>query len=229
MRIVGLFILFVIVGCQQDAGQRSVDIASHMDEVSYSIGVDVGKSFNQQNLGLSPELVAQGIEDAMKDSPTRMEEKEMEACLKQFNEDMMAKQNTDQKGIGEENTLEGEKFLAENKTKEGVITTASGLQYKVIESGKGRTPKLSDTVETHYRGTLINGKEFDSSYKRGETISFPVSGVIKGWTEALQLMQEGDKWQLYIPSDLAYGPRGAGGDIGPNATLIFDIELVSVK
>jgi len=123
----------------------------------------------------------------------------------------------------------GEAFLKENATKEGVKTLPSGLQYKEIKAGTGKTPKATDTVSVHYRGTLINGKEFDSSYKRGEPAEFPVNRVIPGWTEALQLMKEGSKWMLYIPSKLAYGERGAGGDIGPNETLIFEVELLKVK
>jgi FKBP-type peptidyl-prolyl cis-trans isomerase len=125
--------------------------------------------------------------------------------------------------------MEGEAFLAENGKREGVVTLPSGLQYKVLKSGTGKTPKLSDKVETHYRGTLIDGTEFDSSYKRGQTATFPVNGVIPGWTEALQKMKEGDKWQLAVPSKLAYGERGAGREIGPNATLLFEVELIAVK
>jgi len=131
--------------------------------------------------------------------------------------------------LSEKNKADGEKFLAENAKNEGVKSLPSGLQYKEITPGKGKSPKATDTVTTHYKGTLIDGTEFDSSYKRGEPATFPVSGVISGWTEALQLMKEGAKWQLFIPSDLAYGERGAGRDIGPNATLIFEVELISVK
>jgi FKBP-type peptidyl-prolyl cis-trans isomerase FklB len=135
----------------------------------------------------------------------------------------MVKQHADK------NQKEGEVFLAENKKKKGVVTLPSGLQYRVITAGTGKIPKVTDTVTTHYRGTLIDGTEFDSSYKRGEPASFPVNGVVKGWTEALQLMKVGSKWQLFIPSNLAYGPQGAGQVIGPNATLIFEIELLSIK
>ena len=131
--------------------------------------------------------------------------------------------------VAEANKKEGEEFLASNKTKEGVVTTASGLQYKVITAGTGPSPKASDKVSVHYRGTLIDGTEFDSSYRRGEPVSFPVKGVIAGWTEALQLMKEGAKWELYIPSELAYGPGGTGGPIGPNATLIFEVELLQAS
>jgi len=228
MKKVLLFaLLAALVGCQQNAGKQPVEIKTQTDKVSYSIGVDIGQSFLQQDFGLNSELIAQGLADAMNEKELKISEEERAATLQQFQEDRMAKQTTGKKEAGELNIKEGAAFLAENKTKEGVITTASGLQYKIITPGTGRTPKATDTVETHYRGTLINGKEFDSSYKRGEPISFPVNGVIGGWTEALLLMKEGAKWQLFIPSDLAYGPRGA--DIGPNAMLIFDIELISVK
>jgi len=141
----------------------------------------------------------------------------------------MTKQEEETKKLGEKNRKEGEAFLAANKKKEGVKTLASGLQYKVIKPGTGKKPKSTDTVTTHYRGTLIDGTEFDSSYNRGQPATFPVHGVIPGWTEALQLMEEGAKWQLFIPSKLGYGERGAGQAIGPNATLIFEVELVSVQ
>jgi FKBP-type peptidyl-prolyl cis-trans isomerase FklB len=141
----------------------------------------------------------------------------------------MAKQAETMQKLSEKNKADGEKFLAENAKKEGVKTLPSGLQYREITPGKGKSPKDTDTVSTHYKGTLIDGTEFDSSYKRGEPVTFPVSGVIAGWTEALQLMKEGAKWQLFIPSNLAYGDRGAGREIGPNATLIFEVELISVK
>jgi FKBP-type peptidyl-prolyl cis-trans isomerase FklB len=142
---------------------------------------------------------------------------------------MVAKQQEMVKKLGEKNKVEGEAFLAENKKKEGVITLPSGLQYKVIKAGTGKKPKATDTVTVHYQGTLTDGKEFDSSYRRGQPVTFPVNGVIPGWTEALQLMEEGAKWQVFIPSSLAYGDRGAGRDIGPHATLIFEIELVSIQ
>jgi len=142
-----------------------------------------------------------------------------------FQKDMMAKQQE----VAKKNKKEGEVFLDENKKKEGVKTLASGLQYKVLKEGTGKKPKLNDAVTVNYRGTLIDGTEFDSSYRRGQPASFPVSGVIPGWTEALPLMGEGAKWQLFVPSNLAYGERGAGAMIGPNATLIFEIELISVQ
>ncbi len=230
MRQLGLVILiFAVIGCRTGTSEQPIELLTQQDKVSYSIGVDIGNSLRDQQLELVPQIVAKGIRDAMSDAELELTSTEMEKIIKEFNEERMNKMNPGRGDAAAKNSEEGKQFLAANKQKEGVITTESGLQYIVIRKGSGRTPKLSDTVETHYRGTLINGKEFDSSYKRGQTISFPVSGVIKGWTEALQLMREGGKWQLFIPSDLAYGARGAGGDIGPNATLIFDIELISVK
>jgi FKBP-type peptidyl-prolyl cis-trans isomerase FklB len=146
-----------------------------------------------------------------------------------FKEEMTKKQEEAMKKAAEKNKKDGAAFLAENKKKEGVVTLPSGLQYKIITQGTGNTPKATDTVTVNYRGSLVDGTEFDSSYKRGQPATFPVNGVIKGWTEALQLMKEGAKWQLFIPSDLAYGEKGAGNVIGPNATLIFDVELISAK
>ena len=147
----------------------------------------------------------------------------------EFEQNLRTKMDSKKKEAGDKNTKEGKAFLEANAKKPGVKVLPSGLQYKVITEGSGTSPKATDVVKTHYRGTLINGKEFDSSYARKEPAEFPVNGVIKGWTEALQLMKPGAKWQLFIPSDLAYGPQGAGADIGPNATLIFEVELLSVK
>jgi FKBP-type peptidyl-prolyl cis-trans isomerase FklB len=158
-----------------------------------------------------------------------MSDKDMETTMTAFQKEMMAKMDAKQKIDGEKNKKDGEAFLTANKKKDGVITLTSGLQYKIIKKGDGAKPTASQTVRCNYRGTFIDGKEFDSSYKRGEPAEFPVGQVIKGWVEALQLMPVGSKWQLFIPSDLAYGPNGQGQMIGPNATLIFDIELVSVK
>jgi len=158
-----------------------------------------------------------------------MTEEEIRESLSALQKELMEKQAEKTKLMGEKNKKEGEAFLAENKKKEGVVTLPSGLQYKVIKEGTGKQPSADATVETNYRGTLIDGTEFDSSYKRGQAATFPVNGVIAGWTEALQLMKEGAKWQLFVPANLAYGERGAGNVIGPNATLIFEVELISVK
>ena len=158
-----------------------------------------------------------------------MTEAEAQAVLTQLQADMRKKQEEKTQQAGEANQKEGEAFLAANKAKPGVVTLPSGLQYKILKEGTGPKPTATDSVVCNYQGTLINGTEFDSSYKRGEPATFPVNGVIKGWTEALQLMPVGSKWQLFIPPDLAYGARGAGADIGPNATLIFEVELLSIK
>jgi FKBP-type peptidyl-prolyl cis-trans isomerase FklB len=169
--------------------------------------------------------VLAGLKDALSGKQPALSEKEMQETMEAWSKQMEDKQ----KAVGEKNVADGVKFLAENKSKSGVKTTASGLQYKVIKEGSGAQPKVTDTVTVHYRGTLINGTEFDSSYKRGQPASFPVNGVIKGWTEALQLMKAGSKYQLFIPSSLAYGERAAGADIAPNSTLIFEVELLDVK
>jgi FKBP-type peptidyl-prolyl cis-trans isomerase FklB len=199
------------------------------EKISYSIGVNIGKNMKTQGIDLDQGLLTQGIKDGLNSSKTAMSDKDMEETMTAFQQEMMGKMQAKQKVNGEKNAKEGEAFLAANKKKEGVVTLPSGLQYKILKSGDGPKPTKEQTVKCHYRGTLIDGTEFDSSYKRGEPTEFPVGQVVKGWTEALQLMPVGSKWQLFIPSDLAYGPNGAGQMIGPNATLIFDIELVSIK
>ncbi len=225
-----LSLIVVLPGCQDklSTGER-VELKTEQDKVSYCIGNDIGRNFKTQGMEIEPAAVAQGIRDAIDDAELMMTEDEMRETMQEFQTNLKERHSKTMKEASEKNKKEGEEFLAENAGKEGVVTLESGLQYKVIEPGTGRTPKLSDTVVTHYKGRLIDGKVFDSSYDRDEPVSFPVSDVIKGWTEALQLMKEGAKWELYIPGDLAYGPRGAGADIGPNATLIFEIELISIK
>src|SRR5688500_18709106 len=207
------------------------------DKVSYSIGMDIGRNIKRQNLELNVDALAAGIRDIMAGGKTALTEEESREVMNAYRTEMQAKQQTVAKEQSEKNRKEGEAFLAENLKKEGVKThqvklpngTNATLQYKVMTAGTGPKPTTNDTVITHYRGTLIDGTEFDSSYKRGEPATFPVTGVIKGWTEALLMMPVGSKWQLYIPSELAYGERGAGRNIGPNATLIFDIELVGIQ
>ena len=211
------------------AADTKMTLKDDKDKVSYSIGLNIGRSIKSEGLDINPDALAAAMKDVFAGTKPLLTDEEIQTVMQDFQKKMMAKQMAAREEGLAKNKGEGEKFLAENKKKEGIKTTASGLQYKVITEGKGKTPKATDTVKTHYRGTLINGTEFDSSYKRGEPAEFPVNGVIKGWTEALQLMKEGSKWQLFIPSELAYGERGAGKDIGPNSTLIFDIELLSVK
>jgi FKBP-type peptidyl-prolyl cis-trans isomerase FklB len=210
------------------SGQDALDLKQTKSRVSYSIGVDIGSNFKSQEIEIDLKALTAGLADAIAGKP-QLTEAEMRDTMMDFQKDMMAKMQDRQKASAEKNVKEGEKFLAENAKKEGVKVTATGLQYKVIKSGTGKTPKLTDTVKTHYHGTLIDGTVFDSSVERKEPAVFPVNGVIPGWTEALQLMKEGDKWQLVVPSKLAYGERGAGGKIGPNATLIFEVELLSIE
>jgi FKBP-type peptidyl-prolyl cis-trans isomerase FklB len=192
---------------------------------SYTAGYQIGQNLKRQNLDLDSKTFSQGVQDAIANAKPRLKPEEMQAAVQNQQKKDMEKQAA----VAKKNLDAGQAFLEANKKKEGVVTLPSGLQYKVVTEGKGKQPKSTDTVVAHYRGTLINGTEFDSSYQRNEPATFPVGGVIKGWQEALPLMKEGAKWQVYIPSDLAYGPRGAGGDIGPNEVLIFDIELLSVK
>ena len=199
------------------------------DKVSYSIGLDIGTTFKKQKMEISSDALVAGLKDGMSGAKPALSPDEVRQVMMEFSKDMREKTAAATKEAAEKNSKESQKFLAENKAKPGVKTTASGLQYKVVKEGSGTPPKETDTVVVNYRGTLIDGTEFDSSYKRGEPATFPVNRVIKGWTEALQLMKPGAKYQLFIPSDLAYGPGGTGGDIGPNATLIFEVELMSVK
>lgn len=216
-------------GAQDKKVEEKKDVKLDKDKISYAIGMNVGNSIKQQSIEVEPDTLAQAIKDVLAGKTTRLTEQEARQTLMDMSTALRAKREAEAKVIGEKNKKEGEAFLAENGKKPGVKTTASGLQYKVLTEGTGETPKASDTVTTHYRGHLIDGKEFDSSYKRGQPAEFPVTGVIKGWTEALQLMKTGAKWELYIPADLAYGERGSGRDIGPNATLIFEIELIGIK
>lgn len=210
-----------------DAGKSS--LKDQKQKVSYGIGYNLGQNLMKDQLDLDPKTLVKGIVDAMTKQKPQMTEDEIRSTLLAFQQELRKQQEAKMKKAQAENITKGKQFLAANAKKEGVKTTKSGLQYKVVKQGKGKTPGLNDSVTTHYRGTLINGKEFDSSYKRNQPATFPVKGVIGGWTEALQLMKEGDKWQLFIPSDLAYGQRGSGPDIGPNEVLIFDIELLKVN
>jgi FKBP-type peptidyl-prolyl cis-trans isomerase FklB len=176
-----------------------------------------------------PDLIARGIKDISAGGKPLLTEQQAQSVMNTFQQQLMAKRDSVNKVMGEKNKKDGGTFLAENKKKEGVVTLPSGLQYKVLKKGSGKKPKAEQTVSVQYRGMLTDGTEFDSSYKRGEPATFPVNGVIKGWTEALQLMPVGSKWQLFVPSDLAYGEKGAGQVIPPNATLIFEVELLSIK
>ena len=198
---------------------------TQIQKVSYCIGLDMGGNFKQMELDVDTDLLIKGLKAGFTDAEPMFTKEEIQEIMMQFQKEMMEKQ----KAMMEKQKEKGIKFLAENKKKEGVKTTDSGLQYIVITEGKGDSPIDDDTVSVDYVGTLIDGTEFDSSYKRGKPVSFPVNGVIKGWTEALKLMKPGSKLKLFIPSELAYGERGMGGVIGPNETLIFEVELKEVK
>jgi FKBP-type peptidyl-prolyl cis-trans isomerase FklB len=210
-------------------GQPAPLLKDQKDKASYALGLNLGTTLRKQSVEIDLNLLLQGLKDALTGGKTLMTDDEARAALMQLQNDLKAKQEGKMKQAAETNKQEGLAFLAANKSKEGVVTLPSGLQYKVVTPGTGPKPALTDSVVCNYRGTLINGTEFDSSYKRGQPATFPVGGVIKGWTEALQLMPVGSKWQLFIPADLAYAERGAGNDIGPNATLIFEVELISIK
>jgi FKBP-type peptidyl-prolyl cis-trans isomerase FklB len=205
------------------------ELKTDKEKISYSIGMDIGGNLRRGSVEVDPDLLAKGLKDSYGGGKTILTEDQARQALADFQKTLMAKQAETMKVLSEKNKADGEKFLAENAKKEGVKVLPSGLQYKEITPGTGKSPKTADTVTTHYKGTLIDGTEFDSSYKRGQPATFPVSGVIPGWTEALQLMKEGSKWQLFVPSNLAYGEKGAGQVIGPNATLIFEVELLTVK
>lgn len=189
----------------------------------------MGANLHKQSVPIDPAILARGLKDAMAGGKTLLTDDEAQAALTEVQNDLRKKQQAKMQEAGDANKKEGEAFLAANKAKEGVVALPSGLQYKILKEGTGPKPTASDSVVCNYRGTLINGTEFDSSYKRGQPATFPVGGVIKGWTEALQLMPVGSKWQLWIPSDLAYGERGPSPEIGPNAMLTFEVELLSIE
>ncbi len=206
-----------------------LDAATLKDKVSYFYGADVARSFQDNKVDINMESFLQGLKDTVDKKPTKYTTEELEVAMNQFAQAMVAKQQKDMAEAGLKNAAEGEKFLADNAKREGVKTTASGLQYEIIKAGDGAKPTASDTVTVHYHGTLINGKVFDSSVDRKEPATFPVGGVIPGWVEALQLMPLGSKWKLFIPAKLAYADRGAGPEIGPGSALIFEVELLKIE
>ena len=205
-------------------------LKTQKDKASYALGMKIGGDLHRQGVAtaVDPAIVARGLKDALAGTKPLLTEEDEKSALIQLQSQVVGAQQAKMHEAGAANRKEGEAFLAANKGKPGVVTLPSGMQYKILKEGSGPKPTANDTVSCNYRGTLINGKEFDSSYKRGQPTSFPVGGVIKGWTEALQLMPVGSKWELFIPSDLAYGDRGTGGDIGPGSTLIFEVELLSI-
>jgi FKBP-type peptidyl-prolyl cis-trans isomerase FklB len=205
-------------------------LKTQKDKASYAIGLNIGKSMHKDSVDIDPSILLRGLRDGLAGSKPLLTDEEARAAMVALQTEMRKKQEEKMLVQGETNKKEGEVFLADNKTKDGIVTLPSGLQYKILKEGTGPKPAATDTVVCNYKGTLLDNTEFDSSYKRGQPATFPVSGVIKGWTEALQLMPVGSKWQLFIPSELAYGARGGpGGGIGPNATLLFEVELVSIQ
>jgi len=209
--------------------EKKIELKDDKAKESYSVGYQFGQNLKKMHADLDAQVLSKGIEDAISGKESLLSEEEMGSSLSNLRQKSVTAMQEALKEQAEKNLVEGEKFLAENKTKEGVKTTESGLQYKVLEEGEGPSPKVGDTVTVNYRGTLVDGTEFDSSYARGEPAIFPLTGVIPGWTEALQLMKKGSKWVVYIPPDLAYGERGAGNRIPPNSTLIFEVELISFQ
>jgi len=200
------------------------------ENLSYALGMNIGNNFKAQGIDVDPAVFLEGLKDYMNLSGKKplMTDDQARATIAEAQKELQAKQAEMMKVLGDKNLKAGAEFLAANKNKPGVIALPSGLQYKILKAGTGAKPNLSDFVVCNYRGTTIDGKEFDSSYKHGKPATLRVAGVIKGWTEALQLMPVGSRWQLFIPANLAYGDRPAGADIGPNSTLIFEIELISI-
>jgi FKBP-type peptidyl-prolyl cis-trans isomerase FklB len=229
MKQMCIVLLCLVAITIQLSAQKKLTLKTEKDKVSYIIGTDIAKNLKKQGIDVDSEILFKGFKDAFADQKLALSDSEIQQVMMAFQQEMMSKQSKKAGELAEKNQKEGDAFLAANKKKDSVVTLPSGLQYKVIAEGTGKMPGLNDTVTTHYRGTLIDGTEFDNSYKRGEPATFPVKGVIPGWTEALQHMKVGAKWQLFIPANLAYGERGAGETIGPNATLIFEVELLLIK
>ena len=203
---------------------KAANFKDQKDKFSYAIGLNIGMNFKKQNIDVNTDMITAGVKDGLSGKP-QMTMDQIREVMMNFEKDMQAKQAE----MGKKNEADAQKFLADNKNKEGVKTTASGLQYKVLKEGNGAQPKSTDNVTVNYRGTLMDGTEFDSSYKRGQPATFPVGGVIKGWTEALQLMKVGSKYQLFIPPNLAYGEHSPSPQIPPNSLLIFEVELMNVQ
>lgn len=229
--IIGLGLLLLVAGCSsqnQAENRKDLTMDTHQDSISYCIGMDIASSFNNQLVDVSPEVFFEGFITKYKGDSTRISEADMRTILTAFSSELRTKQKEVADVKLKENLDKGNEFLAENRKKDGVVETASGLQYKVLTSATGATPKADDKVKVDYTGRLLDGSVFDSSVERGKPATFRVTGVIKGWTEALQLMHVGEKWELYIPADLAYGERGSGR-IEPNSLLIFEVELLGIE
>jgi len=229
MRWMMMFVMLLLPACAAAQEAPAAVLKTEKDKLSYAMGMDLGNQLKTRSVDIDPAIFARALTDALSGSKTLLTADEAKAIITELQKAMMAKQAAEAKVVGDKNKAEGDAFLAANKAKEGVVALPSGLQYRVLTTGTGTKPTLDSTVVCHYRGTLIDGKEFDSSYSRKEPATFPVKGVIKGWTEILQIMPAGSKWQVVIPPSLAYGERGSGAVVGPNATLIFEIELVAIK
>ena len=221
----------LLVGCGEQSSETAEPLALDTLEQRFSYGVAMNmlERLKADGVSIDYQAFAAAAQDAQSGTDYRLDQAALQTTFQEFQEVQNAKRKQEVAKISEENKAAGKTFLAANAKEEDVITLPSGLQYKILEAGSGPKPTASDTVTVHYRGTLLDGTQFDSSYDRGQPATFPVTGVIPGWTEALQLMEEGAKWMLYIPSSLAYGPGGTGREIGPNATLIFEVELLKAK
>jgi FKBP-type peptidyl-prolyl cis-trans isomerase FklB len=204
-------------------------LTTQKDKVSYAIGMNIGESMKKDSLDINPDILARGMKDAMSGGKLLLTDEQVKQVMAELRTQVTQRKEAEAKQISDANKQAGQQFLAANKSKPGVVALPSGLQYKILKEGTGPKPTATDTVVCNYRGTLINGTEFDSSYKGGQPATFPVDKVIKGWTEALQLMPVGSKWEVYVPSDMAYGERSPGPEIGPNSTLIFEIDLMSIQ
>ena len=230
--LIGIFIVLLMIAISCTSSEKVVEtpqLTDYMDTVSYSVGVDIGKSFRLQEMDINPDVMARGLSDAFSDKETALTDEEIQSTLINFRQEFQQKQREIAQRKAQETAVAEESYLAESASKEGVVSLPSGLQYKVITPGDGPSPLTTDKVKVHYKGSLADGTIFDSSYDRGQPTSFTVSGVIKGWTEALLLMQVGSKWELTIPSKLGYGTRGSGGKIPPNSTLLFEVELLGIE
>lgn len=218
-------VVAALAGAAFSVQAADTSLTTDTQKLSYTVGVQIGQSLKRDAKEFDIDVVTRAIKDVLGDKKLQLSQEDMQKSMESFQQ----KQQQKQASAGDKNDKIGADYLAANKKKDGVVETASGLQYKVIKAGSGDKASATDTVVVHYKGTLINGTEFDSSYKRNEPASFKVNQVIQGWQEALQLMNPGSKYQLAIPGKLAYGPRGAGGQIGPNETLLFDVELLEIK
>jgi FKBP-type peptidyl-prolyl cis-trans isomerase FklB len=227
LHVIGATVLLVAIAAGCTAEEAVVKLDDAKQRISYTIGLNIGKDFKTQEVEIDTAALLAGVRDGIAGTTPRLNEEQMKAEIQSFREGMVAKQEAKQKALTETNKKAGAEFLAKNAKEAGVKVTQSGLQYKVLKEGTGAVPTKESVVKVHYRGTLLDGSVFDSSYERNEPLTLPVGGVIPGWTEALTMMKEGSKWQLYIPAELGYGEDGAPPVIGPHATLLFEVELLS--